>query len=195
MSSVDRLVHDERTNAAFGWTLTGVVALAAVAAAVSGDPLWAGFGAGAVGLISLPALWARNWRVLVPWPPVLFVAGATAARAYGVAPDLAGYLAIATVALVAVVELDVVTPVDMSRRFAAGFAVLTTMALQALWTVAQFVSDRWLGTRFLTTQTELQWDFVFVTAAGLAVGGVFQWYFERSEHVGSRASPVDSLSR
>lgn len=193
MSLVEQLVHDERTNAALGWTLTGVVGLLAVVAAVSGEPLWAGFAAVAVVVISLPALWARNARLLVPWPPILLVVVASTMRVYGVAPDFSGYLAIATLALVGVVELDVVTSVDMSRRFAVGFAVLTTMALQAVWTVAQFCSDRWLGTQFLTSQTELQWDLVFVTVVGVLVCGAFELYFARVEHVGAHRSSLESL--
>jgi hypothetical protein len=77
----------------------------------------------------------------------------------------------------------------MTRRFAVAFAVLTTLAVQALWTVAQYASDLWLGTDLLTSQTELQVDVVLVTVVGLTMGVAFEWYFARVERVGSYRHP------
>lgn len=181
MSLPDRLVHPERRNAILAWALTGAVALGGVESLLTDAVLWGGFALLVVAVTAAPALSARDWTVIVPWPLPFFAALAVLVRALGAYHEIAGYVAIATLALVVVVELDAFTPVEMSRRFAIGFAVLTTMAFQGLWTVTQFYSDRWFGTAFLRSQTELQWDYVAVTAVGLVMGVVFERYLEQSE--------------
>lgn len=192
MVSIDALVRDESTNARIGWVLTGAVAVTAVRSALAGDPLWGGFALLAVVVMGLPAASTGRWTVMVPWPLLATVAAAVIAGASGAYRETAGYVAVATLALVAVAELDAFTPVEMSRRFAVGFTALTTMAVQALWTVAQFYSDLWLGTEFLRSQAELQWDIVAATGVGVVLGGVFLWYFEWFEPVGTRERPIVS---
>lgn len=188
------LVHDERTNAVVGWALVGAVALVAVERLLAGELLWAAFLALFAVVAAAPALATGEWTVMVPWPLLAVGAGASVVRSAGVAPETAGFAVVAMFALVGVFELDTFTPVDMSRRFAVGFAVMTTMAVQAVWTVAQFYADRWLGTDYLHTQVELQWDIVAVTVVALVAGGFFVWYFDRFEHVGSRRRPPGSFS-
>lgn len=179
MSPADASGHGDRTNALVGWSLTGVVVLAAVESARTGAVLWAGFALVVAVAVALPAAATRDWTTVVPWPVVAFAAVAMIVRAVGRYPEAAGYAAVTALAQIAVVELDSFTNVTMSRRFAVGFSVLTTMAIQSLWTVAQFYSDRWLRTDFLRSQTELQWDLVVVTAVSVVVGGALYWYFGR----------------
>ena len=188
----EALVHDERINATIGWLLIGIVGCTVVESVLTDAVLWGGFGLFLVTVSAIPAMATREWDVMVPWPLLLVATLAMAVRGLGLYPELTGYVALAALALIVVVELDAFTAVEMSRRFAVGFAILTTMALQGWWVVAQFLSDRWLGTNFLHTQTELQWDIVAVTGVALLVGGTFLWYFGRVEHVGSHARPVTS---
>jgi hypothetical protein len=183
--SISSALHDERVNGLLGWAFTAVVAAAAIGHLVTGDLTWGGFWLLAVAVTVLPAVVAREWTVFVPWPLPLCAVGAVTLQGADLYPELAGYVAIATLALVAVVELDQFTEVEMSRRFTVVFAVMTTMSLKALWTVVQFVSDRWLGTEFIRSQTELQWDLVFVTVVALVMGSAFVWYFERLDGVES----------
>ncbi|QLG62595.1 hypothetical protein [Halorarum salinum] len=190
MASFIWLAHSKRINAVLGWVLTGSVTLSVVESFRKGALLWGGLALVIATVTVVPALSTGEGTMLPPWPLLLVTAIAVLVRTLGSYPEIAGYVAVASLALIAVVELDAFTPVDMSRRFTVGFAVLTTMAIQGLWTVAQFYSDRWLGTGFLRSQTELQWDFVLVTAVGLVVGGVFVWYFDRVEHVGSAGRPM-----
>lgn len=190
MVPLGALVRDERANAAVGWALAAVTALAGVERLLAGALLWGGFVLLVGAVVVLPTLLTGDWRLMVPWPLVLFAASAAVVRAAGLYRETMGYVAVATVALVVASELDVFTAVDMSRPFAVVFAVLTTMAVQGLWLVAQFYSDRWLGTAFVGSQTDVQWGFVQVTAVGLLLGGIFDWYFERVEHVGSRWRPT-----
>jgi len=169
----------ERANVVLSWLLTAVVLVAAIESLLTAALLWAGFALLVVVVLSLPAVTFRDWAAIVPWPPLAVTTLAMGLRSSGLYPETAGYLAIASLALILVVELDMFTRVEMSYPFAVGFAMLLTMACQGGWTVAQYYSDRWTGTEFLRTQTELQWDMVVVTAVGLVVGGLFLWYFDR----------------
>lgn len=175
----------ERVNAILGWGLTGIVALGAAESLLTHAPYWGGFSLSVAAVASLPALAIRNWMAMVPWPLLFVAAIAVMARVVGFYPEIAGYLAIAALALIIVVELDVFTPVDLSRRFAVVFGVLTTMALESLRIIAQFYLDLWLGTGFLSSQTELQKDIVTVTAVAFAMGGLFQLYFAKVEPAGT----------
>jgi hypothetical protein len=180
-----RLVHDERTNAGLAWLLLGVTGVVAVREVLGGTVLWGLFGLCLVLVVAAPALVTRDRLVIVPWPLPALAAAAGISRAYGIFPEVAGYLAIVALALVVTVELDVFTSVDLSRRFVVAFAVLSTLAIQALWTVVQFYSDRWLGSDLLHSQAELQWDIVAVTVVAAAVGTAFVWYFERFSSTGT----------
>jgi hypothetical protein len=180
------LVRSERTNAALGWTFAGVTAAVGIAAAVTGALAWAGLWFLLALVVAVPAMRTGNWKTLVPWPLPALGAAAAVVQGVGLYPELTGYVAVASLALLVVVELDVFSSVEMSRRFTVVFAAMTTMAAQAWWTVVQFVSDWWFGTTFLRSQTELQWDIVAVTVVAIVVGGFFVWYFERIDHVGAR---------
>lgn len=190
--TLEGLVHGEETNAAVGWALLAVVALSAAAGVFASSALWRGLALLVVVVASLPALVARDWTAMLPWPVLSVAVIAVIARGIGLGPEATGYLIVATLALIVVVELEVFTSVELSRRFAVAFAVMMTMALQALWTVAQFYSDRWFGTAFLHSQTELQQDIVVVTLVGFVLGGLFEWYLTRFEPAGSVGRAANS---
>lgn len=180
-----RVVRDDRMNAAAGWLLLSIVAFDGVDNLLRNVPLWGGFELILVLVAATPALAARDWTVTVPWPLPAVAALAVVGRTAGAPFEVTVYLAIATLALIVVVELETFAAVELSRRFAVFFAALTTMAIQALWTVAQFYSDSWLGTAFLRSQTELQWDFVVVTVVGVVLAGSFQVYVTRLAPAGT----------
>lgn len=194
MAPLDVLARNERTNALLGWVLAGTMVLATVYSLLSGALLWGGLGCVVLGASLLPAWSTGSWSVMAPWPLLLIPTIAVLMGGYGVYAEVAGYFAVAALALLAAVELDAFTSVRMSRRFAVGFAVLTTLAVQGLWTIAQYASDLWLETRFLRTQRELQVDIVLVTFVGLGMGAVFEWYFDRVDHVGSHKRPPPRLA-
>ena len=177
MGILDEPVVGRRDNAVLGWVMIGTVAVGAVESLLTSALLWAGFSLLVAAVTSVPALVTRNWRAVVPWPLPTVAAAAVVARAVGFYPEAAGFLAIAALSFVVVVEIDAFTPVELSRRFAVVFGVLTTMAVEALWVVAQYLSDALVGTTFLRTQTELQEDIVIVTVVGVAMGGLSYWYF------------------
>ena len=185
---VETLVHGERTNAILGWLTTAVVLLAAIESFLTGAYLWSGLAISIVVVLAVPAVTSGSPTAMVPWPLPAVAAAAVVLRAVEFYPDITGYVAISSIALILVVELDVYTDVQLSRRFAIIFATMTTMALQAVWIIAQFYSDRWLGTVFLQSQTELQWDIVSITVVAIVLGSVFEWYFGRFD-------PVQSFDR
>jgi hypothetical protein len=188
--SLGSVIHDQRTNALLGWGLTAVVAVVAASNLLSGSVAWGGFWLALVVGITLPAAVSRDWTVIVPWLLPFGAVVAVGLQTVERYPEVAGYIAVVTLALVAVIELDRFTRVDMSRRFTVAFAVMTTMALQAVWTVVQFASDRWLGSEYLGSQTELQIDIVAVTVVALVIGGFFVWYFDRFDHAGTVDRPL-----
>lgn len=187
------LGHSEPLNAILGWVSVGVLAISIVYNLLSGVLLWAGFSATILIVVLLPPWSTGRWSVMAPWPLVSVSALAVWSGSTGFSSEIAGYVAVAALALLVAVELDAFTAVEMSRRFAVAFAVLTTLAVQGLWIIAQYYSDRWLETDFLTTQTELQVDIVLVTVVGLTMGTIFEWYFARVEHVGSHKNPTNSF--
>ncbi|WP_372480915.1 hypothetical protein ACAH01_16100 (plasmid) [Halomicrobium sp. HM KBTZ05] len=190
----DPLVNDDRANAVVGWTLLAALLAVAGRSALVGQLLWSALALVVAGAVAAPAVVTRSTTTIVPWPLVFLATVAVTVRSFGYALEVAGYVAVATFALVVVVELDVFSEVDMSRRFAVGFAVLVTLATEALWTVAQFYSDRWFDTAFLQSQTELQWDFVAVTTVALVMGLFFAWYFQRIGYGGSQELPGEAAS-
>lgn len=152
------------------WLLAAVVFAVGVESVLTGDLLWGVFAALVGATMALPAVATRTWAAMPPWPLVLTATLAVLSRSNDFYPELAGYVVVATAALILVVELDLYTGVEFTRRFAVVFAVMTTMAVQAVWTVTQYYSDQWLNTSYLTTQTDLQWDFVAVTTTALLLG-------------------------
>lgn len=170
------------------WVLIGSIALGAAGSLLSGAVLWGLFSLVLLAVAVLPALTERDWTATVPWPLLLVAAVAVIVRAAGRYAEAAGYLGVVALALVIVVELEAFTPVELSRWFAVSFAVMTALALQSLWIIAQFYSDRWLGTGFLSTQTELQEDIVLVTAVAVAVGGLLYWLLGRLGRTGTPSS-------
>lgn len=183
------LVYDERVNAVLGWAMTGIVALAVIESFLTDAYLWGSLGVLIVAIVALPVAVTGHSTAMVPWPIPFVAAVAVVLRAFEFYPDITGYVVIGTIALMIVVELDIYTEVELSRRFAVVFATMMTMSFQAFWIIAQYYSDRWLGTEFLWSQTELQWDIVYVTAVGIALGILAEWYFARFEPVGSFERP------
>lgn len=176
MSRLGVLVRDRRLNALVGWACLAFLGGVAAETLLGGGVLWGGFVLSLVAVAALPPVTERDWTVMVPWPTLAVAALAVAVRRSGYVPEAAGHVVVTTFALVAVAELTAFTSVKMSPRFAVGFAALTAMAVQSLWAVAQYFSDRWLATAFLRSQTELQWDFVVVTAVTVVLGALFEWY-------------------
>jgi tetrahydromethanopterin S-methyltransferase subunit F len=167
------------TNAILGWATTGILLIATIEQALSGEFLWAGFALGVVAVALVPPLLSRRPREMIAWEVLVLAAIPIILRSLEIDLGLITYLTVAGMALVIAVELDAFTAVEMTPTFAVVFVVIVTMAVAGLWTIAQYVSDIYLGTRFLGDQNSLMWDLVAVTAVGFAAGVLFEMYFRR----------------
>lgn len=179
-ADIDRLIEGKRANALLAWIFVAFVAVVAVVSLVRGQMLWAIFAASVVVLSVLPAVVLRSALVMVPWEVLALAALPTLARAFR--PPVSGistYLAVAALALVVAVELDLFTSVEMSYRFAVGFVVITTLAAAGAWAVVRWIADLYLGTGFLGSEDALMWEFVASTVAGIGAGLFFEGYVRR----------------
>jgi hypothetical protein len=191
-ADLNALFSDRRYNAALGWLFGAVLLGVAGEEAIAGDPLWAAFAGGVAGLVILPALAYRNSLVMPPWEVVLLAALPVVGRVVAsqrLTSNLATYLSVAAIALLVAVELHAFTPVRMTIGFAVLFVVVTTMATAGVWAVVRWLSDVWLGTAFIAGETELMWEFVHSTAAGVVGGVIFEFYFRRRTRPDRRLPP------
>lgn len=201
-SGLRNVVERERGNAFLAWLLVAFLAVVAVGELLTGELLWALFVLAVAVLAAVPAIAFRNPFAMLPWE-VLAIASLPAIGRALVAGETIGevtltgrlitYVAVAAVALIVAVEVDVFTPVKMNHSFAVLFVVITTMAAAGLWAVAQWLSDSYLGSEFLLgrgTEAEveaaLMWDFVAATVAGLLAGVLFEFYFRRRARIDER---------
>lgn len=190
-------------NAALAWLLTGLLGVAAAVNALGGDLVGAAFPLALLVLAVVPAVALRNPRAMLPWE-VFAVAAVpvivrTLVAGQRVGPvTLTGrvttYFAVAAVALMLAVELDVLTPVRMNRPFAVLFVAVTTTAAAGLWALLQWSSDVYLGTALLldgrperVVEQALMWDFVAATVAGVGAGALFDYYFRRRDRAARRS--------
>ena len=189
------VLEDERRNAIVAWAVLGFLAVGVVAELLTGELLWAGFIAAVLVLALVPAVTLRDRRAMLPWELLLLAALPVVGRTFVAGQTVGGmtltgrvtsYLAVAAVALVVAVELDLFTPVRMNDRFAVLFVVVTTTAAAGIWAIAQWLSDLYLGTGFLlgrgdlhAVEEALMWDFVAATIAGVLSGALFEFYFRR----------------
>jgi hypothetical protein len=191
-ADLDSLFSDRRYNAALGWLFVAVLLGVAGEEIVAGQPLWAAFAIVVALLVMLPSIAYRNPVVMVPWEVVALAALPVVGRAvasWQLTSALATYLSVAAIALIVAVELHAFTPVRMTIGFAVLFVVVTTMATAGIWAVVRWGSDAWLRTGFIEGPTDLMWEFVYSTAAGIVAGVVFEFYFRR------RARPDERLPR
>ena len=189
------IVESQRLNAVLARVLVGFLGLAEVANLLERSVVWAGFTAAVAALALVPAVRYRDPVTMLPWEVLLVASLPVVGRTFVVGQRVGGftltgrvttYLAVAAVALIIAVELDVFTPVRMNEAFALLFVVVATTAAAGMWAVAQWVSDLYLGTSLLldgrpeaVIERELMWDFVAATLAGLLAGLLFEYYFRR----------------
>lgn len=189
------MVEDRRLNAGMGWFVVIFTAAVALGELVAGEAVWGVFVLLVVALALVPPVAFRDTTAMLPWEVLLLAALPAIGRVFVAGETVAGvtftgrvttYLAVATVALIVSVEMDVFTPVRMSHSFAVFFVTIATMAAAGFWAVLRFASDLLLGTSFLlhrhpeaAVERALMLDFVAATLAGLAAGLVFEFYFRR----------------
>jgi hypothetical protein len=191
------LVGTARGNAVLAWLLVGFLGVVIAGSLRRGDTLWAGFAAAVAGLAVAPAVGRRSPSAMLPWEVLALAALPLIGRAVArtrVGGEFATYIGVAALALIIAVELDTFTAVRMTPGFAVAFVVVGTMATAGAWAVVRWSVDVWTGTTFLldpalgeaAIEKALMWEFVYSTAAGVAGGVVFEWYFRRRARAAER---------
>lgn len=194
---LESIVGTRRRNTVLAWILVGFVLLVVPASVLDGDLLWAGFAAAVAAIALIPPAAHRRPSVMLPWEVLALAALPLIGRTFATVPvtgRFATYLSVAALALIVAVELDAFTPVRMTAGFAVLFVVVATMATAGVWAVARWLVDITLGTGFLldpalsehAIETNLMWEFVYSTAAGLVAGAVFELYFRRRARLRER---------
>lgn len=177
-----RVLDDRRLNAALSWLLIVVLAGVAVESWLEYDLLWAWFTTAVIALAMLPPVAFRRWTVTVPWEVLALGALPIIGWAWDtpllLAPPLM-YLSLGTVALILAVELDAFTDVELTEGFAVVFVAVATIGIAGVMAIGQWLSDRLLGTAFITTHDQLMQGFVAATGAGIVAGVLFAVAFRR----------------
>ena len=184
-----RLIRDGRTNAVLAWLLVGVLMVAFIESVLDTDYQWILFVGVVAVIVLVPPLTFREWRVMLPWELLVIAALPILARAAirGLVGTFATYVALAALALLVVVELDMFTSLEVNHWFAVVIVVMTTMAAVAAWTVFRWNADRYLGTAYLVDNETLMLEWLSVSLAGLAAGVLFDAYFRRRDQALWRA--------
>ena len=196
-TTVERLLRDERLNAALAWLVVAGIGLTAVGSVLSGDLLWGVFAAAVAAIVLLPPLVFADPGVMLPWEVLTLAALPVLGRTVAtlrVTGRVGTYLSVAALALVVVVELHAFTSVSMSPSFAVAFVAIATMAVAGMWAVLRWTVDLWLGTGFLldpgldeaAIEQGLMLEFVASTVAGVLAGIVFEFYIRRRARVRER---------
>jgi hypothetical protein len=205
------IVESRRVNAALAWLLVCFLVVTAVGQFLEGELQWAGFTAAVAVFAVVPAVALRDPTSMLPWEVLFLAALPIIGRALVAGETIGGmtftgrvttFLAVAAVALIVAVELDVFTPVRMNHSFAIAFVVVTTMAAAGVWAVVRWASDVLVGTTFLfdgrpeaVIEEALMWDFVAATVAGVFAGVLFEYYFRRRARLRRRIPESDAGSR
>ncbi|NLV13502.1 hypothetical protein [Haloarcula argentinensis] len=183
MGSLQSLIGSHRLDALGAWAVTGILMGGVGRFAAGGEFDWAVLTALLVAIAVTVPLATRDLETTVPAELLGLVAVPVLVRAFGSFPQVTPFLVVAGVALLLAVVLDTCTSLAMTPRFATVFVVIVTMAVAGVWAVGTYATDTLLGTTFLNGQTELMWDLVTATAAGIVAGIVFELYFERSARI------------
>lgn len=184
-AGLSRLLRGRRGNAVLAWVFVGLVLVASLASAVTGNLLWTVFSAVVAVIALLPALQLRSVRVMPPWEVVLLASAPVLGHLFAVelltgqAQNTARYVSVAALALLVAVDLDGFTPVEMNESFGALFVIVTTLATAGVWAVVRWIADGLVGTGFLASEHALMLEFVGSATAGAVAGFVYVFYVRR----------------
>ena len=181
--ALERLFRDGRGNAVVAWLLVAVLLGVFVESLLSADYRWILFVAAVGGVVCLPPLAYREWRVMLPWELLVLALLPILVRGLvgGTLGTVATYISLAALALLVVVELHMFTSLTVTHWFAVVLVVLTTLAVVGVWTIFRWSADQYLGTAFLVDNETLMIEWLYVTLAGIVAGILFDSYFSRRD--------------
>jgi len=204
-SGLRAVVEEQRANAVIGWTILAFLAASGASELISGEQVWGALVLALVAVAVVPPVAFRSPTAMLPWEVLALASLPAVGRTLIVGETVGGitftgrlttYLAVATVALIVAVELNLFTPVRMTHSFAVFFVTIATMAAAGMWAVVRYFSDTLLGTMHVldgrpehAIETALMWDFVAATVAGILAGLLFEYYFRRRNTGAERVDP------
>ena len=178
--------RDTRINMYLAWIITALIVSALFESILDFDILWIAFTATMTVLIALPVYRFRDIKLMLPWEVLGLAAIPVIVRTLEISilsNQVATYFAMAALALIIAVELQVFTSVEFNHAFSIMFTVTATLAVAGLWAIMRYNLDIHTGTAFLTTNEDLMYEFINATAAGLLAGVVFDLYFTRRDKI------------
>jgi hypothetical protein len=178
--SHDWFLGGSRQNAVLAWVLTALLGVTAVLHFLFGSLVVMVVAGVAVAVAIVPTVVLGSWRRTVPWPMLALAAlGLLVGFGQSLVGDFVFASAIAALAILVVVVLQMTTDVRMTPNFAIGFVVVATMGTASFWALGSAVSARWLGTAFIETNDQLMVVFTGAFLASLVAALAFRWYFRR----------------
>ncbi len=178
--------RDTKINMYISWSILALIVLTFFESVLDFDILWVAFTGVMSVLILLPVYRFRNLRLMPPWEVLGLAAIPVIVRTLQISilsNQVATYFAMAALALIIAVELQIFTSVEFNHAFSIIFTVTATLAVAGLWAILRFNLDLYTGTSFLTTNEELMYEFINATLAGLLAGVVFDVYFTRRDKI------------
>lgn len=182
----DDFFRDTWLNMVLAWIVTGVIFTVFVESVLGLDFLWMVFTGFLFGIVVLPPVAFRSKYAVLPWELLLVAAVPVFVRALNLSvfsSRIATFVSLAALALVIAVELHVFTSVEFSHTFAIGFVIVSTLAVEGVWSLIRFYLDSLAGTAFLTTNEVLMFEWAQATVAGLLAGLLFDFYFKRRDKI------------
>ncbi len=178
----ESLFESGQTNAVLSWLLVSVYVVVLLESLLSMDLEWIVFTGTALVVLLLPALTERTPWVMLPWELVLLASFPVLVRTLdisAIANTFSMYLSIAALAVLVISELHVLSEVRVTHWFAMMTVVMATMAAAAGWAIVRWLLDSNFDTEYLTTNDALMQEFLWVVAAGIVAGLLFDLYFKR----------------
>ena len=196
MTHLRALIERIPLNVIIAWIAVVLLLVTAIWNAFTADFLWMAFTLFSAGLVVLPAVIHHDVSIMPPWEFLLFAVIPIASHAL-ILPTLiaqsATYLVVVALAVIAVIELQMFTLVEMTMRVAGVLIVLLTMAIAGLWVILGWLSDVYLGTVYFSNLTRLMWDLITITVISLLAAPLFALYTNWRSTSGFKRSLGDEV--
>ncbi|MDQ1372051.1 MAG: hypothetical protein QG582_966 [Candidatus Thermoplasmatota archaeon] len=173
------------------WIACTVLFLCTVYVVLDIDVLWSVFGVAALTFYMLPIVSNRDPFRALPWemtlllssPIILHISEGSRALDENIGwwddlTSLSFAFSFATIGFLLTLMLDMYTEVKMNRAFAVFFVVIFTMAVSGFWQVGEYLSDVFVDTENISSNTQVMKEFIWVTAGGLVMGFVYGAYIK-----------------
>jgi hypothetical protein len=175
-TSLTRLVEEHPMNAALAWASAALIAAIGVVVLAGGNLTW-GLSVLVVALLAvIPGPLYGSLETTLPWELIALVAGAVAWRTVLPGSEAALYAVIAGAAILIAAELHLFTRARLSHLFVVALVAIATAAVAGAWAMISWAADSFLGTAYISTNTELMWDLTTASVVGVLAGILFDLY-------------------